>query len=205
MRLLAIDTTGKALSLAVRSEKKTWTFDRELTSPHDETLIPRVDALLGRAGIKLRDLDGIAAATGPGRFTGIRVGMSYAAVAAAQLGVPALAVSHFEAIAHADPGRRIAAVVDGFRDEKFYQLFKRTGEVPKPAGVPVWVRAEDWSRISKELEEGQWVFSHRPPRARDLLGPAALFLGRKRRTPFAPLYIKPANFEKGKHAPRVLR
>ncbi len=205
MNILAVDTTGTNLSLALQAGARTLTLDRKFKSPHDETLVPQVEKLLARAGIDIKDLDAIAAAVGPGRFTGIRVGMGYAAVAAAELKVPALAVSHFEAIAFGARSRRLAAVVEGVRGEKFYQLFKRAGTVPKAEGPPAWVPAEDWSRLAGALSSSGRALEERLVTAADLLGPARHALGRKKRPRFEPLYIKLANFEKGKNTPRLAR
>ncbi len=205
MRILAVDTSADPLSLALGAGERVLRFHRKLRSPHDETLIREVDRLLARAGTRLERLDAVAAACGPGRFTGIRIGMGFAAVAASQLGVPAVAVSHFEAAAFRARAQRLAVVVEGLRGEKYYQLFRRRGGFPKAEGRPVWVRAADWPGISETLRAGGWTLEDCAVSAADLLGPArrALSAGAMRR--FEPLYIKPANFETGKNTLRLAR
>ena len=68
---------------------------------------------LMKAGAEWQDCDAIVVASGPGLFTGIRIGMSFAAVLARRLGIPALAISRFEALAAKTPGKSVCAVLPG--------------------------------------------------------------------------------------------
>ena len=81
MRILALDTTESSLSLAFDDGKEVRGFERSFLKPHDETLFPQASALLARGGLDLRAVSGIAASSGPGRFTGIWVGLTFAACA----------------------------------------------------------------------------------------------------------------------------
>jgi len=206
MNLLAIDTTGAALSLALQAGERTIIFHKELSLPHDETLLPRTRRLLDRAGLRWGDLDALAAASGPGRFTGIRIGMAFTAVMARRLRVPALAVSRFAALAASAPGKLVCAVLPGYRDESFYQLYRRapSGEM-RPAGGPVWAAAEDWERARREIAARGAVFAESAVRAADLITCAERLLRGNRRTPFEPLYLKPASYERKNHKARMPR
>jgi len=198
MNILAVDTTGEALSLALRAGDKVYRVQRAFKKPHDETLLPNIARLLAKAGLKLKDLDAIAAASGPGRFTGIRIGMSYATVAASALKIPALAVSRLEAAAGRAGGKLVCAVVPGWREEKFYQVFRGL----RPAGPPVWADPKLWQEVRAGLKDTA-VFEC-DPTAEDLLVPAARYLGLKQRPRFEPLYLKPASYE-AKHPSRAAR
>ena len=196
MNLLAIDTTGAELSLALRRGGRTLTFARTLAQPHDETLLPQARRLMKRAGLRWGDLDALAAASGPGRFTGIRIGMAFAAVLAERLRVPAFAVSRLEALAAKTPGALLCAALPGWRDETFYQLFRRaSGGAVRPAAPPVWASSQQWSEARLGLPARGAVLAEGAVRAQDLLA-CAERLGRRRRRPaFAPLYLKPASYE----------
>lgn len=183
MNILAVDTTGEAFSAAVSAGERVFSVHKVFAKPHDETLLPAVDKLLQRAGLRAERLDAIAAASGPGRFTGIRIGMTYAAVAASFLGKPALAITRFEALAFGRAEKRLCAVIEGFRGEKYYQLFKNG----RAYGPPAWVKA--LPPLDEPIVAGD-------PTAAQLLGPAARWLSRKRRPAFAPLYLKPAGYER---------
>jgi hypothetical protein len=111
--------------------------------------------------------------------------MAYAAVAARCIGVPALAVTRFEALAHERPGKRRCLVLPGFRGEKYYQIYNGI----RPVGAPVWAQAVP--PLELPIVEGD-------PTALQLLAPAARWLASKRRPAFQPLYLKPAGYERKK-------
>lgn len=186
MNVLALDTSGDELSVALASGGKTREIHRLYKAPHDETLPKAVQALLKRAALKLADLDAIACASGPGRFTGIRVGMAWAAVTAWALKIPALAVTRFEAAAWATGSAPVCVALEGWRGEMFYQRFAGA-----PLEAPVWIAADSWKKARPGLGE----VLEAKPRARDLLGPAERLLAAKLTPPFEPLYLKPAGYE----------
>ena len=68
------------------------------------TLLADVDALVRQAGAHPRDLSGLAVGTGPGSFTGIRIGLAFARGLALALDVPAAGVSTLDALAAGAPG-----------------------------------------------------------------------------------------------------
>jgi len=80
------------------------------------------------AGIALASIDLFAASTGPGGFTGVRVGLAALRGFALAAARPMLGVTSFAALAHATTkeergGRRLLAVIDSKRDELFVQAF----------------------------------------------------------------------------------
>jgi len=80
-------------------------------------LLEDVDALLRQAGAHPRDLEGLALGTGPGSFTGIRIGLAAARGLALALGVPGAGVSTLDALAAGAPGA--TPVIDAKRREVF--------------------------------------------------------------------------------------
>jgi tRNA threonylcarbamoyladenosine biosynthesis protein TsaB len=80
-------------------------------------LLEDVDALLRQAGARQADLDALALGTGPGSFTGIRIGLALARGLALGLGLPAAGVSTLDALAAGAPGA--TPVVDAKRREVF--------------------------------------------------------------------------------------
>jgi tRNA threonylcarbamoyladenosine biosynthesis protein TsaB len=81
------------------------------------TLLEDVDALLRQAGAHANDMDSLAVGTGPGSFTGTRIGLAVARGLAFALGVPVAGVSTLEALAAGAPGA--TAVIDARRREVF--------------------------------------------------------------------------------------
>ncbi len=70
---------------------------------HGETLLPAIEASLARSGIATADLTAIVVGTGPGAFTGLRVGIATAKGLAHALGVPIIGVSTADALLAAAP------------------------------------------------------------------------------------------------------
>jgi tRNA threonylcarbamoyladenosine biosynthesis protein TsaB len=94
------------------------------------TLLEDVDALLRQAGMHTRELEGLAVGTGPGSFTGVRIGLSTARGLALALGVPVAGVSTLDALAAGAPGA--LPVIDARRREVFVP-----GRVLAPADVEI--------------------------------------------------------------------
>jgi tRNA threonylcarbamoyladenosine biosynthesis protein TsaB len=92
-------------------------------------LIPTLAALLKKHGYGVKDLEGFAAASGPGSFTGLRVGLSAIKGLAETLHKPIATVSVLEALGSM-AGRRgkIAAAIDAGRKEVFLGVYQRNGD-----------------------------------------------------------------------------
>ena len=75
--LLAIDTAAPRLQLALLSDgDRVMTLVEDMATGQAERLFPALDELLAEAGIAYADLTRIAVTTGPGSFTGLRIGLS---------------------------------------------------------------------------------------------------------------------------------
>ena len=75
MLILALDTSGKLASAALlRDGTLLGSETRDSMLDHSRTLLPMCSDLLARYGLALADVDLFAAVTGPGSFTGVRIG-----------------------------------------------------------------------------------------------------------------------------------
>ena len=81
------------------------------------TLLADLDALLRQAGAHVGDVEALAVGTGPGSFTGLRVGLAAARALALALGIPVAGVSTLDALAAGAPGA--LPVIDAKRREVF--------------------------------------------------------------------------------------
>ena len=101
MRVLAIDTALEACSAAVLDPGGGITASESLamTRGHAETLMPLIARVMSGAGVEFAQLDRIAVTTGPGSFTGLRVGISAARGIALAAGKPAVGLSTLAALA----------------------------------------------------------------------------------------------------------
>jgi tRNA threonylcarbamoyladenosine biosynthesis protein TsaB len=97
---------------------------------HGEVLAPAIESLSRLTGVRLDELSMVAVDAGPGLFTGLRVGVATAKALASALGVPLVASSSLDLLAHPhrNSGRPVAAVVDARRGEVFWALYRPGGE-----------------------------------------------------------------------------
>jgi tRNA threonylcarbamoyladenosine biosynthesis protein TsaB len=130
MRILALESTAKAASAAILCDEKLEALAYQNTGlTHSRTLMPMVRDMLKNADIALEDIDLIAAATGPGSFTGIRIGASAAKGMAWAAGKPCMGVSTLEATAYGikHMSGTICCVMDARRNELYNALFSSDG------------------------------------------------------------------------------
>lgn len=92
--ILAIETSSLVSSVAVLTEKKLVAeLNIETNKHHSENLIVHIQDLLKQAEIEKKDLSAIAVATGPGSFTGLRIGLATAKAIAYTLHIPVIGIS----------------------------------------------------------------------------------------------------------------
>ncbi len=100
MKILAIDSSALAGSVAVTDGDRLLAQTFVNTSnTHSETLLPMAAEVLGRAGLTADDIDLFAVTTGPGSFTGVRIGVSMAKGIAFGKNKPCVGVSTLDALA----------------------------------------------------------------------------------------------------------
>src|SRR5271165_7130632 len=126
MLLLAVDTSGKNGSLALarvaagRSEIDVLEVVPLAGGAFSAQLVPEMAALLEKHGYNPRDLGALIVASGPGSFTGLRVGLAAVKALAEALQKPIVAISVLEAIARSGSERgRVLAVLDAGRGDVY--------------------------------------------------------------------------------------
>jgi hypothetical protein len=107
--LLALDTATSTIVVAVgRADGTVLAADAfEGRYRHSQELLPAIDRLIAGAGLELRGLAGVVVGTGPGAFTGLRVGLATAKTLAHELGVPVAGVATSEALLAGVDGARL--------------------------------------------------------------------------------------------------
>lgn len=127
MRILAMETTGAAASVALIDEQGN-IVERasEQTLSHLQNLIPLTEALLKDRKLQIGDIDCIAVSEGPGSFTGIRIGMATAKALAQALGLPLIPVPTLRAFAWNAPdfGGLLCPVFDAKREQVYAGAYR---------------------------------------------------------------------------------
>ena len=124
MLTLAVDTTGDFGSIALVDETGT----REELLLHQpqgfsHILFEEIEALLARQSVKLNEIGLFAGASGPGSFTGVRIGLAAMKGLGEVLGRGVTAVSNLQAVASFGTAPLRAAVIDARRGEFFCGLY----------------------------------------------------------------------------------
>lgn len=99
MKILAIDTSTTHSSCAVMDDNNiVGDFSINQSMSHNEILLVMVDEMLKKLNIDIEDIDLFVAVTGPGSFTGIRIGVTVVKALAMALNKPIVAVNTLEAL-----------------------------------------------------------------------------------------------------------
>jgi tRNA threonylcarbamoyladenosine biosynthesis protein TsaB len=121
MQILALDTASPAPSVTLLAEGGVW----ERPIPQDrrasEELLPAIEHCFAVAGTRMSECDRIAVCSGPGSFTGVRIGLATAWALGRAAGIPVEMASTLEALAETartpDTPRRVAVALDAGRGE----------------------------------------------------------------------------------------
>ena len=170
MLILAIDTALDACAAAVldtRAGRLVAQESQAMKRGHAEALMPLIARVMKASGVAFTDLDRIAATTGPGSFTGLRVGLSAARGIALAAGKPVVGVTTLTAYAapvvsgnHEQP---VISAIDARHDHVYFQAVAGDGaSLIKPKVAP----------ISEALEASRFGAPH-------LVGNAATILAER--------------------------
>jgi len=149
--ILSIDTCLGASSVAILDGDMVRAARSEpMTRGHQERIAVLAREVAGQAGVKFADLTRIAVTVGPGSFTGLRVGLSFAKGLATALSIPCVGVNTLEALAGSvDAKGLVAGVLDAKMGQVYLQVFDGGKALMAPDALEVGVAAarlaELWS------------------------------------------------------------
>lgn len=132
-RILAFDTAGPALSIAVCDDARVLSaLHLPMTRGHAELLLPAIAGVLHAGRMALADMDAIATTVGPGSFTGLRTGLAAAQGLSLGAEKPLVGIGRFEALAEASGflgDRPLVVVMDSKARTLYAQAFDASGKV----------------------------------------------------------------------------
>ena len=177
MRVLAIDTALEACSAAVLDTETgvLASESRLMARGHAEALMPLIARVMGQASTAFSDLDRIAVTTGPGSFTGLRVGISAARGIALASDKPAFGLTTLAAFAApyiaADDTISLAVAIDARHEHVYLQVFGpggRTLVAPRVASIrdAVRIAANGKTRLvgtAARMIAAAWPSNEPPP------------------------------------------
>jgi tRNA threonylcarbamoyladenosine biosynthesis protein TsaB len=134
MITLAIDSSASTLAAAVcDGERVLAQIVKQNTRAQSEELFPEIARLMRECGISYGDIDLFAAASGPGSYTGLRIGISLIKGIAFGRGKPCVGVSSLASLAENYFGEQglICPVMDARRERFYCALFRVSGGIPE--------------------------------------------------------------------------
>jgi tRNA threonylcarbamoyladenosine biosynthesis protein TsaB len=215
--VLGIDTstmTGGAALL--KGEELVGESVLNIRTTHSERLLPALERLLADGGISVKDLNLVSVVTGPGSFTGLRIGVATAKGLSYALNVPAVGVTTLEGYGwqfQHFPGV-VVALVDARREHVFWQAFQGGSPINEPAydslqAVLDWCRSEAQSEPLLFAGDGSVHYAEQVkasvPAALSLLRPSSVahlgyrrFLAGEQSDAFAlnPTYMRQTEAER---------
>jgi tRNA threonylcarbamoyladenosine biosynthesis protein TsaB len=145
VRVLGVDTATRRASVGLLLDGAVIAERSQAEGSHAVTLLPLIADTLSQAGCTVRDLDAIAVSSGPGAFTGLRVGLSVARGLACATGVAVVAVPTLEALARTVTEHEggICTLLDARKGELYSACFAVSAGVVRRLTPDVVLTPED--------------------------------------------------------------
>ena len=127
MKILAIDSTAMVSAVALVDETKVIAeLSTNFKKTHSETLMPMIESIKNMAELDLTEIDFIACASGPGSFTGLRIGVATAKGLARGLGKKIIPVPTLDALAYNifESSKIIVPIMDARREQVYSCLYR---------------------------------------------------------------------------------
>jgi tRNA threonylcarbamoyl adenosine modification protein YeaZ len=148
--LLAIDTATSAITVALHDGDGVLAESSTLDARrHGEYLAPGIAHVLAEVGRTAAEVSAVVAGTGPGPFTGLRIGLVTARTFAFARGIPAFGVCSLDALAHqawmqdaAELGQSCIVATDARRKEVYWARYDVTAHAVVRRGEPMVAKAE---------------------------------------------------------------
>ena len=126
MIILGMDTSSEIATVALLNEKKLigeYIISNDRT--HSQIIMPLLDDLLSKAGIKISDIDVFATCTGPGSFTGLRIGITTIKTLAQAMDKPIVGIDSLKGLSlNVMSDDYICPVIDARHNQVYTALYK---------------------------------------------------------------------------------
>ena len=183
MKILAVDTSGPVCGAAVLDGEKILSeYTIQNRNTHSASLMPMVEQCLNSAGLTVAALDALAVVTGPGSFTGVRIGVATVKALAHGSGKPCMPVNALEALARGAAPAGWPGLVCPMQDARAGQVYAAVFRGNERLTADEAVKLEEFLERAAAMDEGALLFAgdgaaaHRE-KIRTILGERAAFAG----------------------------
>ena len=156
--IVCIETATKSCSVALARDGQLVAVKEEVSEQysHSEQLTVFIEQLLQQEGLNVSDLDAIAVSSGPGSYTGLRIGVSTAKGLCYASDMPLISISTLEAMSQLmkdkHPNKQLCPMIDARRMEVYCALYS------KSQASQVVAKIIDQDSFAEELEQGPLLF-----------------------------------------------
>ena len=136
MRILAVDTSTAVCGVAVCHDGKIVSeYILNDGNTHSHKLVPMIDEVMRGLSLKAEDFDAFAGVTGPGSFTGLRIGIVTVKAMALAAGKPVIGITSLDSLAFGNSGidQYICPMIDARNNQVYTAVYegRENGDVPK--------------------------------------------------------------------------
>lgn len=145
MNYLAIDTSGKNLTVIINKNGKVFKFfDENCGVNHSVELMPVVERVANEADFDFNTADFFCAVVGAGSFTGIRIGVATVKAMCFAFNKPCLSITSFDTLAYNKNGGKVLALIDA-KHNGFYVCGYEDGNIVLP---PAYLMREEVEKLT---------------------------------------------------------
>ena len=161
MKVLAFDTSSKALSLAILEDKQVLAETTiNIKKNHSITLMPAIDFLMASLDLTPKDLDRIVVAEGPGSYTGLRIAVATAKTLAHTLNIELIGMSSLLSLVPRQQEGLLVPLMDARRNNVYAGFYENAKPVMPEAHLSfaeVLEKVTDAERVTFVGEVGPFV------------------------------------------------
>lgn len=219
MRILNIETSAKKCTVALGNNTELLAHSEASSAfMHSKEITLLINALMVSANLDFNELNAVAVSSGPGSYTGLRVGLSTAKALCYALDIPLIAIPTLKLIAHSQKNHNQSftiAVIDARRDEVYYQVFDQelnasdnaTNLVLDSESLLKWQNSDHIlcgdaaDKAEKLIGKDKFRYVYYQPDAKDMITLSCESYHDKNfedTAYFTPFYLKPPNITKSK-------
>lgn len=185
MKLLSIETSSIACSVALAIDDEIFALHRILPQQQSQMILPMIDELLKSKNIALNQLDAITFGCGPGSFTGVRIATSITQGLAFALNIPVISISSLAALAqtaYEEKGyKKLLAAVDARIQEVYWGAYEVNdqglvvlhGKEHVTPPQDIIISSDDWNGAGNAWEIYKDQLTYKPTHSYDCLPTAA--------------------------------
>ena len=151
MNLLGIESSSRKLSVGLMKEKSFFELNSEKINDTANSLPQLSKKIISNASLGFEDLDAICISAGPGSFTGLRVGMSYAKGIAMALDIPIIPVSTFDSLAYNNLSEELSTLIYSHGNTFYICKYNLDNGILLKSSEPKSILKENFLELSHDI------------------------------------------------------